>query len=282
MRADDKGVKFLILVVNYKMRLTESTTINSLFKVSKHLKNSNVLVWDNGPDKAGETDLNELNDKLPVVEYIYSEDNKGLSYIYNYVINNYLNQDGSKYDYLILFDNDSTFEDEFFIKVTNSICNNSDINLFTPIFKHQDIIISPADLFFIRMKRWKSVSVGKLKVKNKFAINSGMVINCKYLLNKFNGYDERVEYYGTDDDFISQYSKDNEYFFVVDYYFNHDFSMFTEITFEKELFRFKERKKAYKYIYSTNCLKKTTLNIYLFLISIKLAFKYKKIDFIGC
>ena len=57
------------------------------------------------------------------------------------------------------------------------------------------------------MTRWKEKLTGVLKINNRFAINSGMVIDAHYLANTFKGYDERIKFYGTDDDFILKYDE---------------------------------------------------------------------------
>ncbi|PHX05720.1 glycosyltransferase [Vibrio splendidus] len=268
--------KLLILVVNYNLDLKLSATINSLIKSRDILSSSDVLIWENGPISSSNSSVEFLNTTGVNFHYRFSRENKGLSYIYNTVIREYV----SNYDYLVILDNDSIFDSEFFSSINKAISYDPEINLLVPLIKHEEKLISPSNLNFIFMERWQSDEVGKISSVDRFAINSGMVIKSSFLLNEFPGYNELIKFYGTDDDFFNKYSKINKYFYVLDYVFSHDFSMFSEQTLDKELFRFKERCTAYRYVYSSSFLKGAFLKVYLFLVALKLAFKFRSLRFL--
>lgn len=85
---------------------------------------SKVYIWDNGPEKAVEDDLTFLDGLFHDFEYYFSSENKGLSYIYNHTIRTMLNG----FEFLILLDNDSIFDESLFHILNNTLDENQRVN----------------------------------------------------------------------------------------------------------------------------------------------------------
>lgn len=231
--------KSLILVVNYNKKIEQAETIKSLLSYNFKLKEKyDVFIWDNIPKDDNKNIIKELENYL----YKSSINNNGLAYIYNYVISNLVLQ----YEYLIIFDNDSTVKIEYFEEFEKIKKLNKNINLFVPRIIYQDIIRSPRKIenyIFKKSKHtfYEKTKSGLIECKDLFIANSGMIIKSEYLVKKFKKYDERLKFYGTDDYFIKKYNKFNNKFYLLDYTLEHDFSLLNQNeSIDKKIFRFKD------------------------------------------
>jgi hypothetical protein len=269
--------KFVIIIVLYKENIYTSKTLISLINIKYSLNGFRIIIFDNSPSCYNRITEKELNKEFEEVEILLyqNEYNMPLSVIYNKTIK-MLN----KNEYLIIFDHDSIINNEFIKKVKYYTKINPNINLFIPKIKYNNKIISPQKLYYFRGLLWKNILCGINISRFKFAINSGMVINSNYLLYEFPGYNEKIEFYGTDTDFMYKYSKTNKYLFVMDVELEHILN-FYEGNKEEKIERYK------KMIYSNLILMKTLSNtiyyiskIYWFLSSIKYSLVYKDKRFI--
>ena len=264
---------FLILIVLYECKVKDSSSYNSLLKSSEYLSESKLILWDNSPSVQS---INSQVSELKSVEYLHTSETMSLSQIYNRVI-----KETNHYDYLVILDQDSSFSIDFFEKLNNAIFKNSTINLFLPIVKAEQTIVSPGDYKTFKGSYWKKEKSGLIKAKNVLAINSGMVINFKYLKNIYIGYDERLRFYGTDTFFMLDYQKNNEFLFVINYIFKHKSALLDrDESLNMQLFRLDNVFSAWKIIHEHNKINLFLINIFIFLKIVKLVIFYRNIKYL--
>lgn len=263
---------FLILIVLYKCKVKESSSYNSLIKSSKYLSESKLILWDNSPAFQS---INRQVSEFKSVEYIHTSENTSLSKIYNHVI-----KENIDYDYLVILDQDSSFSIDFFEKLNNAILKNSTINLFLPIVKSEQTIVSPGAYNTFKGSYWKNEKYGLIKAQNVLAINSGMVIKFKYLKNFYIGYDERLRFYGTDTFFMLDYQKNNEFLFVINYVFKHKSALLDrDENFNMQLFRLDNVFTSWRIIHEHNKINLFLMNVFIFLKTVKLVILYRNIKY---
>ena len=273
MKKKHPQIKYLLLVVIYKTSIKESKTIKSLLANKQYLNNSKLLIWDNSPIPQ------EVNDEIITIEnieYVHTPENLALSVIYNRVRKSYEN-----FDYIIILDQDTTFQNNFLPMLNKSIYENQDILLFLPLLVSHNIIVSPGDYIVFKGKHWKEKKIGLIPSKNLVAINSGMVINFDYFKNKFAGYDERLNFYGVDIFFMLEFQKYNKNVFVIDYKIQHESALLDKNeNIDVKIFRFNDLKYAWKILNNSNIFKKIVIYLYICYSSLKMAIIYKNIGFL--
>lgn len=208
-------------------------------------------------------------------KYVHTPDNLPLSKIYNSIIEHH-----RQGNYFIIFDQDSTFDIEYFTTLEAAIYANQDINLFLPYVVHKGLIVSPGDYKIIKGKYWKQINTGRIQARNKAAISSGMVISFRYLNTTFKGYDERLTLYGIDTYFMLQYALSNKYFFVLDYKLKHSLSIFENEDVETVLKRFKNKKKCFAILHEKPFTKFLIVKSYIYYLSLKMAILYRDVRFL--
>tara|TARA_X000000368_G_scaffold418501_1_gene418452 strand:+ start:3174 stop:4007 length:834 start_codon:yes stop_codon:yes gene_type:complete len=266
--------KFLILIVLYECKVKDSLSYTSLLKSSEYLSDSKLILWDNSSSiqSIDTDDISFFQD----IKYIHTPENISLSKIYNRVI-----QENKGYDYMILLDQDSSFSSDYLEKLNSAIIKNPSINLFLPLIKSQQTIVSPGNYKIFKGSYWRKEKYGIIDSEDILAINSGMVINFNYLKNTYKGYDERLRFYGTDTFFMFEYSKDNNVLFVIDYVFKHASALLeSSENIEKQMIRLNDLFFSWKI---TNEGKRFTLiliNLYILIRIFKLVIKYKNISYV--
>lgn len=265
--------KFLILIVVYECKVKESLSYISLLKSSEYLSNSKLILWDNSPSIQS---INTDNiSSLQQAEYIHTPENMSLSKIYNRVI-----QENEEYDYMIILDQDSSFSSDYFEKLNSAITKHPSINLFLPLIKSEQTIVSPGDYKIFKGSYWKKERYGIIDAKNILAINSGMVINFNYLKNIYKGYDERLRFYGTDTFFILEYAEDNDFLFVIDYVFKHKSALLDrDENVDKQIIRLNDLFFAWRIIHEHKKFNLILINIYILIRIFKLVIKYRNIKY---
>jgi GT2 family glycosyltransferase len=266
---------FVILVVVYKRRIEDSETLQSLLNTRNELSDSLIIVWDNSPvamiDESGISTL-QLFAKY---EYRHTHENYSLSQIYNIVSQKYL----GNYDYLVLFDHDSDLDATYFSTLRKSIRSNKNINLFLPVIYSDGKIVSPANNFIVKSQLWNRELLGLINSRYKTAINSGMTISKKVFEDGFM-YDERLTFYGTDNYFMKKFSEKYDFFCVIDCKIKHDLSFNSSIDMNSKLAIFRETKRANRIIYEKSFCNTLLIIINNFLVSIKLAIRFKNLSFL--
>ena len=217
----------LAVLVLYKCKLEESDTFLSL---SKALKYSNLkidlYVYDNSP----ESDFNKLDYSDFNVEliYIHNSNNPGVSKAYN--------EGGAfatnvKKKWLLLLDQDTFFNNNYFDVLFESITINDNSMLFVPTLKANNIIISPCNYYFRKGLTSDIIHKGKVSCNNKSVLNSGIFIKLSEF-NRIGGYNNNVTLYFSDFVFFNRYKKDNKNFVVLNTVIEHGLSDVTDQTIE--------------------------------------------------
>lgn len=267
----------IILVVNYNQPYFESETYNSLKVLEENFLDYNIkkiIFWDNLPF----TNNSSIEKTLKNCVYIKSNENKGLAYIYNKIIERYC----KKYDFLILLDNDSKMEKEYFISLDKSIEKYKDNKLYIPIVRVNEKIYSPNKNILLFNFYFKEINSEKISSQNIFAINSGMCISCEFLIKDLKKYDERLKFYGTDNYFMNFYQKKNRELVVLNYIMEHKLSAFNKSeAIEKKIWRFKDLKHSIKIrSEEKNIFIKIVYYSYIYISSFKKVLQYKDIRFL--
>jgi len=265
--------KFLILIVLYECKVKESLSYISLLKSSEYLSNSKLILWDNSPSiQSVDTDNISF---FQHVEYIHTPENMSLSKIYNRVI-----QENEENDYLIILDQDSSFSSDYLEKLNSAIIKHSSINLFLPLIKSEQTIVSPGDYKIFKGSYWGKEKYGIIDTKNILAINSGMVINFNYLKNIYKGYDERLRFYGTDTFFMLEYAENNDFLFVIDYVFKHKSALLDrDESIDKQIIRLKDLFFSWKITNEHKKFNLILINIYILIKIFKFVIKYKNLKY---
>lgn len=224
---------FIFLIVNYDLDINKSYSYLSLSHLKKYFKYFDVFIWDN-------LAKNDNNNKINYNNFFYkgTSKNVSLSEIYNYAIKNLC----KNYNYLVLMDNDS-FIKENYIEELLSIIKNINTNLILPKILKKDQVYSPRKNYYGKLKKSKVYCINDFGLKDSsylFAINSGMVISCNYLINSFKMYDKRLNFYGTDDYFCYIFSKLNKNYYLMKYKMEHSFSSEQNEKIEKIIWRYKD------------------------------------------
>lgn len=240
---------------------------------TKYLANSDIIIWDNSPESQSYDNI----EKYLNILYEHHPENLPLSKVYNKVIARNKNKD---LDFLILFDQDSNFSENFFIELQKSYLKNNGIKLFLPVVKFKNKIVSPTKKYFLKGFYFSKKPRGLIKAKNISAINSGMIISFNYLRNKFQGYDERLKFYGTDDYFMMQYCNNENELYILDYEFEHDLTLSTlNQSSDKLIQSYHQMLDAWSVLYS-NSLLRCIVKIYIVIHSFYTTIKYKDKDFL--
>lgn len=271
-------MKNLILIVIYNTNITKAETIKSLLNSKEYLVNNHLFIWDNSEKAQDISIVKEIFNKQNIeVTYEHHPENLPLSKLYNNVINRFMYQN---YDFLILFDQDSSFTKNLFFEFVNSYNKNKHISLFLPIIKFKNTIVSPTRKYFLKGFYFDKKPIGLYRAKNISAINSGMIISFKFLKEKYKGYDERLKFYGTDDYFMMEYCKNEKELFILDYEFEHDLTLSTLNSSSDKLVKsYHQMLEAWSILYDDSILK-YIVKLYTVIHSFYTAIKYKNKDFL--
>lgn len=274
-------IKFLALVVVYKMLPHESNTLRSLAQTCESQKSHiRVIVWDNSPQAYSEADKSELQTLLAglCVDYRHNGgQNVPLSAIYNRTISE-MHDD----EYLLLLDDDSNFDASFLLTAEAAIKRYQDIDLFLPVVLNDDQIVSPAIMKGFKGSFFKHVEAGLMACDNVTAINSGMIVNGRYLKHDFEGYDERIKFYFTDNDFMSRYTASHKELVVLDYKIHHCLDFYKKgEPYEVKARRFRELRRSFLILMRRKSLWGYFLTqLYLVVYSVKFSIVQRDVRFL--
>ena len=264
--------RLLIIIVLYECKVKEALSYISLLNSSEHLSESKLVLWDNSPLIQSIT--NDIS-SLKYVEYIHAPENISLSKIYNRII-----QENEDYDYMIILDQDSSFSGDYLEKLNMATIKHPYINLFLPLIKSGQTIVSPGDYQIFKGRYWKKERFGIMNAKHILAINSGMAINFNYLKNIYKGYDERLRFYGTDTSFMLEYTKENDFLFVIDCIFQHKSALLDrDEDINMQIFRLNNLFSAWRIIHEYKVFNLILIHIYILISTFKLVIKYRNIKY---
>lgn len=212
-------MKILPVVVLYKRKVEDCDSILSLFHMDAYTDYiDSIYIYDNFPE------LNEdLVSELKSLRLIHEKDynNSGVSRAYN-VASQYAIDNG--YDYLWLLDQDTAFPTSSLHKYVDAISENPQLPIFSPILKTKNgKICSPCVYKWHRGFQPDNISPGIHSLHHYSPINSGMLINLE-CFKKVGGYNEKAYLDFSDFQFIERLKEKYQYFCVVDFQANQDFS----------------------------------------------------------
>lgn len=261
-----------IVIVLYKTRLENSITFRSLTACTREEKNSKIdlIIYDNSSHSQ---DIEISSFPMWNITYIHDESNPGVSKAYNEAAKIALKL--SK-EWLLLTDQDTQFPKESILKYIKSVNENNDIKLFVPYLKSNGINFSPGKYFFSKGFIWKNPLPGRHPFKNKMLLNSGIFVNL-IAFNSVQGYNEKVQLYFSDFEFVNKFKKRYSEFYLVNFECKHELSDVIKVDIEAAKKRFYYYCEG-GYQSSTSKSKFLQLFITIFLRSIKLSLKYR--DFI--
>ena len=267
-----------VVVVLYKRGTEDSETLQSLLNLTgDFVEEVEIILWDNGPLPLSSAELSafEGNFVLPVI-YVHTPENISLATIYNRAIERCSSNSG-----IVLFDQDTHFTKDYFQLGLKALRENPTINLFLPVVKINNQIVSPGDFYLVKGKYWKNVQMGKVAARNKVAIASGMLIRIDFLKATKIRFNEALKLYNIDTDFVIRYGHTNEFFFVFNCELVHRISMFENEPVERVLFRFKDHRKSLwilsldrSWLHQIVCL------FYIMYLSVKFGLRYNNCRFL--
>ncbi|EGR1976358.1 hypothetical protein BS055_RS13000 [Vibrio parahaemolyticus] len=170
-------IKVLILVVVYAKSLENSNTILSLNKQTSS-DNFDIVIWNNGPD-----DL-----ESSTYEVINRVDNPSLSLVYNKIVSE------RDYDYYMLLDDDSRFDEGFLNELYAELC------LFKPILNIPSVNVLDEKLYPVGFDDGRFESIASTSIMSGICINRNALDKVK--LKYDNYFDTNYALYGVDKSFF--------------------------------------------------------------------------------
>jgi rhamnosyltransferase len=211
----------LAVIVLYKTHYQNSVTFQSMAKAMEGLEAKlDIIVYDNSPEHLGCAESFEFGELK--IHYKHDPTNSGVSAAYNYGARFAGNMPAKQW--LLLLDQDTSFESAILKKYADAIEQFPEIKLFAPILKLSGgQIFSPCKFVFKRGFRLEEISPGRCSLQHISPVNSGMLINLDAFF-KAGGYNERVKLDFSDFQFIERFKKTNPVFYVIDSTGFQDFS----------------------------------------------------------
>lgn len=260
-----------VLIVIYNKKCEDSISFRCLqkYKVNKNIK---IIIFDNSEHdfKNREYCLKEN------IIYYTKQKNIGLSKAYNYVIKKIK---GKKEEgYLLLLDDDTEISEDYINKVLEKTQKSKVPQIFVPIVKSNDTIISPSNTIFnCRVKKVKDIR--KIKYKKITAINSGMVVNLK-IYNTIK-YNENLFLDYVDHEFLRDARKNKIPIEILDSELKQSFSRDdVEIKKENVIKRLNIFKKDFKVYCKENLFGKLFYYFSVIKLVIKYIVRYNDIEFL--
>lgn len=209
-----------LLVVLYKTSVDKADTLQSINACKSLLEDSQLLMWDNSPTPLPRDQQHWLNGLAGKVQYIHTPQNMPLSVLYNQAIGRITDA-----RYLVILDQDSRFDESYIHAITAAGAAHPDINLMVPVIRHNQQIMSPGWFYRFKGAYRSRITFGVNDSRNMSVVSSGMVISVSWLQGQFEGFNERLTFYGIDTFFSVQYRLQNPYFLVLDCRFDHSLSV---------------------------------------------------------
>ncbi|MCP4056796.1 MAG: hypothetical protein GY738_05635 [Pseudoalteromonas sp.] len=270
-------MKFLILVVLFNKRFSQSSSIQSL--LNKVDFDFTLYIWDNSNDIS----VLEENraDSLNIENFIYytSSNNEPLSKVYNKV----LRENVRNYNFFVILDDD-TFINDSYIDCLKSLDEKHLVAV--PKVYSADKMISPGRIQFVKGQEIGSIQSGVIDSKNITAIMSATIINSRYVLNslKSNGFifDERLSFYSVDTMFFKTYRTENESIYVLDCHLEHSSALRSDLDLSERLRRYENLYNSWKVVYSDSKMESILIRLFVFYSVLKSVLKYRSFKFFRC
>lgn len=260
-------IKFLVVLYNKKLCECETCLSMMRWDETTRSKIAELYVWNNSASPLPEEDKREFLMYFPKTEVTFIEDglNHPLSEVYNSII-----EKTDEKGILVIWDHDSRIPEEYLGCLLKVSKENASINLFLPQVFFNKKLVSPAKMIYFWGRTIKQIPHGLHLSKNTTAINSGMAIRCSYLKNEFVGYNPKIKFYGTDNDFMYKYRSQNEKYYVLPIRLKHELNSFSKTDLEDSLRRYKDIKNGlYRLAEDFPLFPRIMTYIYVFLESTK-------------
>ena len=215
--------RLLAVVVLYKLRPEESSTIRSLLAAvasvscdELHLK---VVVWDNTP---GGQEIGKLSDGMV---YKAAPANPGLAVAYNEAL---ALAEAEGYEWLLTLDQDSVLPANFLkriLELVRELSLQQVIGAIVPQVISKDRVISPFHFLFNAIPRWFPAGFTGAFKSAVYAANSGSVLRVS-ALRLINGYDPLFPLDLSDTNMFHRlHSSGKRVFIAGDLSMQHDFAL---------------------------------------------------------
>ncbi|TDH23326.1 glycosyltransferase [Segetibacter sp. 3557_3] len=206
------------VVVTYNIKVQETLTLLTLNDAAAYAGvKLDMIIYDNSnaPQAVSADLFSNLN-----CTYYHDTSNPGVSAAYNFAAN-----EGRKRNkkFILLLDQDTSFPADTLLKYMEGLNSNANINLLCPILHTPKGIFSPSKYYFRRGVIWKNVEPGKYRLKNRSALNSGMLINLD-AYHSIGGYNPDIQLYFSDFDFLNRFKKRFQEMVVLDIRCTHTLS----------------------------------------------------------
>ena len=205
------------IIVLYKCELSNAVSIKSLLNSPLAMQDKiNLIVYDNSPD---EQHIDEPA-KINLLTYFYDKSNPGVSKAYNYGVA-FANR--MNFKWVVLLDQDTSFQSDFIEKVLTAINNNPEIRLFAPVLRLNNG--KPFSPTRYKLKRGHDVNLkeGVWPLKKYSPVNSGLAINVN-AFQQVGGYLDEIRLDFADFQFIERFREKHASFYVFDSVGKQDFS----------------------------------------------------------
>ena len=253
------------IVVLYNKNYKESRSFRCILESDLYRrKGITVIATDNSTKDAGNAPCGDLEN----VHYISMGGNKGISGAYNRAIDYIMSVCDAELDRVVLFDDDTTIPEEYFVEIEKLQGNDADVCF--PLVESRGMIVSPC-LIKRRIAR-PLRSREELDMKKVSAINTAMMIKAQIFRDY--RYDENIFLDYVDHDFMRTMRNGNKRFLLMDTVIQQDFSRYSD-EYEAAERRFRIFKKDLKVYYK----KERSLLSYAMIIAvrrIKMFAQYKK------
>ncbi|MFD0939084.1 glycosyltransferase family protein [Pedobacter boryungensis] len=263
----------VVTLVLFKTNLYETSAYITLNKSAKEIAadaNFDCYVFDNSPEP-NFNDISRLT--LDKIKYKYDSSNPGLSKPSNEAAQ----MGKNAHKKWILFTNpDTSYPLNYFEELFHSVSSNNNIELFVPILKSNEVIVSPAKYTFFIGSSPDSVNPGINNLEKKLILYSGMFITLTAFF-KSGGFNDKIKLDFMDCYFSENYKRKYPTFYLLNVNCEHDLSSF-EKNVQKVLNRFKYYCEGAKYFASTK-INYFSLFVICLLRSFKLATKFQNLSF---
>lgn len=261
-----------IVLVIYKMRISESSAYRSLTAALLHSKKSTSLfIYDNSPVRQ-----ESLTDQCWNAQYRHDPSNPGVSKAYN---EGFKKAKELNKKWLLLVDQDTVFPENCFDSYYKCICE-FETQVVVPVLKDKIGIASPFKFYFGGGQRVFNLDSNKEMSLRDFCFhNSGLLISVDQF-EKAGMYDEQLPLDFSDLSFVYRLRRSNTSFAITDFLCAHKLATSDSSPQEERLKRFISYVSSSKRFKSKYAPSDWMLSLRVFLRSIKLSLRYRSFKFI--
>lgn len=269
-------LKARVLVVTYETDWALADTLVSLMGLEAPGVEIQLTIWDNSRTaRYDPVVIARLTDVVGAVKAIHTPENRALSKIYN---SNAAAM--GDYDVLVLLDQDTHLDDRYFQVLASAMDAAPDVQVFLPIVRSGERIVSPGSYFMVKGKHWTKAKPGLRSSRGVVAISSGLAVRRAYLERWPKTFDERMNLYGIDTAFMLDHARREASIFIIDHELQHHTVLWSNPPKSTMLFRFKNLRRARLLMHSRQPVHYALALAYAAHTSIKMALRYRDVSFL--